>query len=67
MSWYLEIFLKNKLEIKSKLDLESDEYNDLLVIEKKIEGLHSAGIISDQEVLLIKYVDFRSMQPLPWK
>lgn len=55
--WYVSHLLKNKLEIRSKLDLESDEYNDLLVIEKKIEDLCNAGIISDQELLLIRYVE----------
>lgn len=57
MSWYIQTLLKNKLEIKSKTDLESDEYNDLLVIEKKIEDLHNAEIVSDSEILLIKYVE----------
>lgn len=49
--------MKNKLEIKTKSDFESDEYNDLLVVEKKIKDLHEAGIISDQELLLLQYVE----------
>ncbi len=49
--------LKNSVEIRSKSDIESDDYNDLLVIEKKLEDLHTAGIVSDQELLLIKYVE----------
>jgi hypothetical protein len=57
VSWYLNLLIKNKLEIKSKGDLESDEYNDLLVVEKKIQDLHDAEIISDQEMLLIYYVE----------
>ena len=57
MSWYIMSLLKNKLEIQSNQDLDSDEYNDLLVIEKKIADLHDAEIISEQEMLLIKYVE----------
>lgn len=57
MAWYINHLIKNRIEIKSKLDLESDEYNDLLVIEKKIEDLHKAEIISDKEMSLLKYVE----------
>jgi hypothetical protein len=57
VAWYIQILLRNKEEIRSRLDLESDEYNDLLVIEKKIEGLHNAGIISDKEMQLIEYIE----------
>jgi hypothetical protein len=57
MSWYIQLLTKNKIEIKSKADLESDEYNDLLVIEKKINDLYNAGIISEQEMLLLEYVE----------
>lgn len=55
--WYISHLLKNKIEIKSKHDFESDEYNDLIVIESKIEHLHKDGIISDEELDLISYLE----------
>lgn len=57
MNWYLGHLLKNRVEIRSKNDIESDEFNDLIVIEKKINDLYKDGIISDQEMLLVKYVE----------
>lgn len=56
MAWYVQNLLKNRIEIKSKADLESDEYNDLIVMEKKIEDLFEAGIISKNEMLIIQYI-----------
>ena len=57
MAWYISSLLKNRVEIRSASDIESDEFNDLIVIEKKIKELHQDGIISDQEMLLLKYVE----------
>lgn len=49
--------MKSKIEIRSKGDIESDEFNDLIVVEKRINELHIDGIISDQEMLLISYIE----------
>lgn len=49
--------LRNRIEIRSRNDIESDEFNDLIVIEKKIKELYKDNIISDQEMLLLKYVE----------
>ena len=57
MSWYLNHLLKNKIQIRSNIDLESEEYNDLLFIEKKIKELYEDDIISDDEVELLRYVE----------
>lgn len=57
MSWYVETLLRNSIEIKSKHEFDSDEYNDLLFIERKIESLKKDGIISSEEIRLIKYVE----------
>lgn len=35
------------------LDLEDDDYNDLLLVEKKINDLHVLGILSDLEVRVL--------------
>ncbi len=56
MSWYVSSLLKNKLALRTESDFESDQYNDLLVIEKKIDELYKLGIISDEEIRLIEYI-----------
>lgn len=48
--------MKNKLTLKTESDFESDQYNDLLVIEKKIDELYNLGLISDDEISLIEYI-----------
>lgn len=57
MSWLVQTLLRNSITIKGKHDIDSDEYNDLLVIESKVESLHADGLISEEEVRLIKYVE----------
>jgi hypothetical protein len=49
--------LKNKVEIRSTSDIESDDFNDLIVIERKIKELFEDGIISEEELQLIEYVE----------
>ena len=44
--WYIQHLLKNRLEIRTNGDIESDEFNDLIIIEKKIKSLYMADIIS---------------------
>ncbi len=56
MSWYIQTLLRNSLEIKSKSDIESDEYNDLIVIEKKYNDLYKLGIITNDDISLIEYM-----------
>lgn len=48
--------MKNRLEIRTNGDIESDEFNDLIIIEKKIKSLYMADIISKAEMDLIDYV-----------
>jgi len=38
------------------LDIESDEYADLLVVEKKISDLHTEGFLSDMDIYIIDLV-----------
>lgn len=56
MSWYTQNLLKDSLRIHENPDLDSDEYNDLILLEKKIEQLHDIGIISDDELGIINYL-----------
>ena len=57
MSWIIESLLRSSVELKSKSDIDSDEFNDLMIIEKKIDNLHKDGIISDEEMSLISYIE----------
>lgn len=57
MSWYIQQLLRNSVEITSKSDINADDFNDLIIVNKKIEELHKDGIISDEEIALIKYIE----------
>lgn len=56
MSWRVESLLRRKVEIRTAPDFESDDYNDLLVIEKKIKDLIELGIITEEEQRLLEYL-----------
>lgn len=57
MSWYIQQLLRNSIEIRTKADTESDEFNDLLVIETRIKSLRKDCVITDEELALIKYIE----------
>lgn len=56
MSWIVQHLLKNKDIIKETCDLESDEYNNLLVVESKIAELSKGGFLSDVDLWIIDLV-----------
>ena len=65
MSWIVESLLRNKVSIKTKQDIEADDYNDLLVIEKKITELQNEGFLSDVDMYILELVsDGRSLKEL---
>ena len=53
MSWITQFLLRNKDTIKETQDIESDEFNNLLVVESKIKELHESGFLSDIDVWII--------------
>lgn len=53
MSWIIQHLLKNRDIIKEKKDIDSDEFNDLLVVEAKINELRDVGMLSEIEVTII--------------
>lgn len=55
-SWIVETLLRNRLLIKSEGDIESDTFNDVLVIEKKIKDLYGQGLLSNFEIEIIDFV-----------
>ena len=65
MSWVIQTLLHNKVAIETAPDIESDEYNNLLVIEAKIKELHAEGFLSDVDMLIIELVsDGRPLKTL---
>lgn len=55
--WYVGYLLLNREEIRSGLnlesDLDSDQYNDLLTVENKLEEFIQKGLISNDELNLL--------------
>lgn len=55
MSWIVQHLLRNKELIKSG-DTDSDEYDNLLVVERKIADLYSNNFLSDMDLYIINLV-----------
>lgn len=56
MSWLVETLLLNREQLKLNPDLDSDDYNNLLLVEKAISELVSMGNIAPFEVAILNYV-----------
>lgn len=56
MSWIVQSLLNNRDKIKASQDINSDQYNDLLAIEKAIDYLRAIGRITDEESQILLYV-----------
>ena len=56
MSWLVETLLLNREKIRSKSDIESDEFHDLLLVESKITYLLEIGNIDAFELSIINFV-----------
>jgi hypothetical protein len=54
--WYVEYLLLNRDNIKGKNDINCDEYNDLLLVEVKLDSLVKYNELSGQEVEAIYYM-----------
>jgi len=53
MSWITQFLIMKRDELEVNPDFESEEYNDLLIIEKKISELKEKGILSPIELRII--------------
>jgi hypothetical protein len=53
MSWKIETLIINRLRLKEEHDLESEDYNNLLIIEKKAKELYELKILSTLEVQVV--------------
>jgi hypothetical protein len=55
MSYIVESLVMQTPILKSEHDCESDSYNDLLLIEKKIKELEDKNLLTDNEILILNY------------
>jgi len=61
MSWKIETLIINRLQLKEEHDLASDDYNNLLILEKKAKELYMLGILTIMEVKILNLVSNGSM------
>ncbi len=53
MSWIVASLLNNREQLKETGNIDSDEFNDLMMIEKAIEELKKKQLLSDEEIEVI--------------
>lgn len=53
MSWIILSLLNDREQIKSDGDIESEEFNDLVIVEKAIDSLKDSGKLSEEELELL--------------
>ena len=56
MSWILQTLLRDRPYLLETHNLDSDEYNNLLLVEKKIDTLYKAEILSDFDLEVLRCV-----------
>lgn len=56
MSWLVETLLLNRETLKTNPDFNSDDYNNVLIIEKAITDLIISGNIAPFELALLNFV-----------
>ncbi len=53
MSWIVETLLNNRENIRAESNIDSDEFNDILIIEKAIKELREGGVLSDEDLSIL--------------
>lgn len=56
MSWIVQRLLMETARIKEAHDFDSDDYNNLLIIEKKIQAMKANNMFSDQELQILDLI-----------
>lgn len=65
MSWKVETLLTNRLKIRADCNLESDDYNDLILVEDKAQELYELGVLSKIESRILNmYADGDSLSEI---
>ncbi len=61
MGWYTEYLLLHRDDIKAKEDILSDEYNDLLTLEREVKNFIKQDLFNQREYEVLKLmVRFKS-------
>ena len=55
MSWIVQSLLNKRGELKEKADINNDDFNDLLVVERAIENLKSDGKLTEAEIDILNF------------
>ena len=53
MSWIVQSYLNSRDTIRSNADINSDSFNDLIIIEKAIETLQKMGALTEDDLYVI--------------
>jgi hypothetical protein len=53
MSWIIQYLLNNQDTIKATGDLESDQFNDLLIVEKAIDKLYEQKLLTVEDMAIL--------------
>ena len=56
MSWIIQTLLRDRPYLLESHDLESDDYNNLLLVEKKVDTLYKAGILLPFDIDVLRAV-----------
>lgn len=56
ISWIVQRLLMETPQIKETHDFEADDYNNLLVIEKKISSMKKNQMFSEQECTILNFI-----------
>lgn len=65
MSWIVESLLNKRDEIREKGDIESDEFNDLIIIERAIGELKRQGLLSPSDMKIIEEFNMGLSEVVP--
>lgn len=65
MSWIVQSLIMNREVLKEEKNIESDEFNDLLMVERAIHELEAKGLLTEDDMQIIGvvsgYVDESSL------
>jgi hypothetical protein len=56
MSWFIQTLLLDRDRIRSEIDFESNDYNNLLIIENKIKELLSNNTLTNKELFMLDII-----------
>ena len=56
MSYYVESLILNRDTIRASPDIESDEFNDLLMVERTVKDLQTKGVLSKEDIAILRCV-----------